>query len=112
MTEKKPTKFVLRGPTAAVIAVGIIATAAVYVLVPDPTTRNGIGWAVAGVFALALAFMRRVLGVVAALVLAIAIPASVTGCSNPGPVLSALELARKVGCATLCPESAGDEASP
>lgn len=104
MPEKKPTRIVIRWPSAAVAIAGFVCVAAVYVLVDDPATRNGIAAGAALVLAVVLAFMRRILGVAPVLALAIAIPA--VGCSSPPTVLSALELARKIGCATLCPESA------
>lgn len=98
----KNTRLVIRWPSAAILIAGIAAVSAVYVLVDDPEVRGNIGIGVAAVFALILAFARRILGVVA-LVALIAIP--IPSCT-PQQTLTALELARKLGDAvcSLCPE--------
>lgn len=98
----RQTRFVIRWPSAAVLIAGIVTVAAVYVYVPDHRTEIALG--VGGLFTVALAFMRRILGVAVALCLAVAIPL-LPGCTiaEQRTALTALELARKIGCDVLCP---------
>jgi hypothetical protein len=95
----KKTRLVIRWPSAAVLIAGIAAVAAVFIFVPEH--RGDIGLGVAAVFTIALAFMRRVLGVAiaASLALSIAIP-SCTPTSKAAwerLLLSAADMALKLG---------------
>ena len=106
MTAPKP-RLVIRWPSAAVLCVGIITVAAVYVYVPDHRAEIALG--IGGMFTVALAFMRRVLGVVvaAALALSIAIPSCTPAQKDAFErvLLSALELGAKVAGRVLLNEA-------
>jgi hypothetical protein len=100
-------KVEIRWPSAVVLIVGIIAVAAVYVLVPEH--REEIALGVGGVFAVVLAFMRRILGLAAPAVLAlcIAIPSCTPAqkAAFEGAMLSALEMAAKAAGRVLLGEA-------
>lgn len=105
MTAPK-TRLVIRWPSAAVLIIGIVAVACVYIFVPDETTRNGIAAGAALVFALVLAFMRRILGVaVVALALTIASCTPAQKDAFERVLLSALELGAKVAGRVLLNEA-------
>lgn len=96
-------KMGVRWPTAALLMTAIVSVACVYVFVPDHRTEIALG--VGAVFTFALAFARRLYGVVPVLCLSIAIPAAGCSAGEVQAVLTAAELARKIGCEVLCPES-------